>query len=451
MENKIAVFYDNIEFKNRIEYTFNFIFSHYFIKKQNIEIDFNPQMTEGYMKTIYFQNEYHPSYYIKPQKSIFSDKQINPKNYFANKYVYQEIFVFSCEKIKTTDMKFIEKGKINFDIIETIFFHISRYEEYFANNEQLDHHDRMKSSEQFLVRNDLYKIPVVDHLVFAFLDSIGFKNLQTNTTYSVTHDIDAIRKFPSFYKFLRATARIIKKDKSLVKSIKILKQYISTKISKKDPYDTFDWLLSSNKSQEKIIYFMSGGTTKFDNFYSIDDERLKEIFKIAKANGYTFGLHPSYSTSFVKDQFKKEIQVLNSVTNTQIINTRQHILHFSFQKTIDILEDLSIVYDSTLGFQDLIGFRCGTGHNYLLYNFNREQSSTVLEIPLVVMDGPLLMEGNYDVSKSKEIIFDFLYQNKEFTKITFNFHNSTFDDLVCDAIKLKKLYIEINNYCERLS
>jgi len=122
------------------------------------------------------------------------------------------------------------------------------------------------------------------------------------------------------------------------------------------------------------------------------------------------------------------------------------ILHFSFSNTIGILEEIGVKYDSTLGYQDLIGFRCGTGHNYYLYNFHKDRQSKVQEIPLVVMDGPLLMEANYNVDKAEKIIFDFMKQNNKFTKITFNFHNSTFDEVVCDSKKFKNLYFKINEY-----
>jgi hypothetical protein len=445
--DKIAVFYDNETQKNKIEYVFDFIFSHYFIKKQKIEVIYNPKNNDDFSKEIYYQRKNsNNGIYIKPQKLIFSEKIVDSSNLKSNFYTYKEMTLYSVESEKKEKRDFINNSEVQFDIIETIFFHISRYEEYYAKKNQQDHHERMKSSEQFLVRKNLYKIPVVDHIVYVFLTILGYKKLNIKTIYAMTHDIDAIRKYPSFYKFLRAFARIAIKEKKISKLLILTKQYINTIYYKKDPYDTFDWLIPLNKSNEKIIYFMSGGKTKYDNFYDIEDKRLHSIFDLVKNNHYTIGLHPSYATSYEKNQFKKEIDAIERTTKQKIIKTRQHILHFSFKETIDILEELNITFDSTLGYQDLVGFRCGTGHDYHLYNFNNDRISTVIETPLVVMDGPLLMEGKYNIKESKKIIFNFLNKNNKFTKITFNFHNSTFDDIVCDAIELKKLYIDINNY-----
>ncbi|HIP13155.1 MAG TPA: hypothetical protein EYG73_10610 [Arcobacter sp.] len=449
METKIAIFYDETKYKSRIEYVFNFIFSHYFIKKKKIELVFNPnEGLDSHQKSIVYKDicDKENMIHIKPQNLIFSKNIIESKNLKSRKFQYKGLALYSLEKVEGQTQNFIENNIVNFDIIETIFFHISRYEEFFAQEDQLDHHQRMKSSEQLLVQQEIYKTPVVDHLVYVFLDCLGFKNLDITSIYSMTHDIDAIRKFPSFYKFLRAFARVITKDKSPKKAFDIIKQYTEVLIYQNDTYDTFDWLLSSNLAEEKIIYFMSGGKTKFDNFYSIDDKRLNSIFNRAKKYGYTIGLHPSYATPCEEEQLRKEIVILEERVSEKIINTRQHILHFSFKDTISILESQNIQYDSTLGFQDLIGFRCGTGHNYYLYNFNKEKESTVQEVPLVVMDGPLLMEANYDIEKSREVIFDFLAKNKELTKITFNFHNSTFDELITDSLGLKELYNNINQY-----
>jgi len=448
--DKIAIFYDNATYKNKIEYIFNYIFSHYFVKEKKIELVFNPlNDNQSFIQKIYYQDKKIDNiFYIKPQRLIFSDNPINSHDLIANEYLQDEMSLYSVERDKSEKKHFIVKREIQFDMIETIFFHISRYEEYHANQSQLDHHQRMKSSEQFLVKHKLYKIPVVDHIVYMFLKQLGFNDLNIKTIYSMTHDIDAIRKYPSFYKFSRALARVAIKEKKVSKVFNLVKQYLQVKITKKDTYDTFDWLLLENKSKEKSIYFMSGGKTKYDNFYSIYDDKLQGIFKLARDNNYTIGLHPSYSTPFEKKQFKKEIDILEKVIDNKIDKARQHILHYSVKETLDILEELDIKFDSTFGYQDLVGFRCGTGHNYYLYNFNKEKQSSVQEIPLVVMDGPLLMESDYDVLKAEKIIFDFIERNKKITKVTFNFHNSTFDDMVCDSKLLKKLYININDFFE---
>ena len=49
-----------------------------------------------------------------------------------------------------------------------------------------------------------------------------------------------------------------------------------------------------------------------------------------------------------------------------------------------------IRHDSTLGFAEREGFRCGTCHPYPLYDWQQQQESSVIEHPLIVMDGSLI-------------------------------------------------------------
>ena len=53
------------------------------------------------------------------------------------------------------------------------------------------------------------KIPIVDHLVYYLYQELGLMPTLLVTKYNVSHDLDAIQKFPSFYKFLRAIANVV--------------------------------------------------------------------------------------------------------------------------------------------------------------------------------------------------------------------------------------------------
>lgn len=447
----INIKYDDCLFKNRIEYTFNFIFQD-LINEKKVNLYFNTNNIFNNSLIIIYSKK-NPNivekniFWIPSQNFIFSDEIIKNDKININKYKFKNKTTYSIERNeKKEEETLINENIFSFDLIETIFFHISRYEEYYANNEQKDHHSRMKSSEQTLVKYNLEKKPIVDELVLLIYSSLKIKYDNKKTIYTISHDIDAIRKFPDFYKFSRALARIVIKDKSIIKFLKLLKQYIIFLITKKDPYDTFDWLIKENKADEKVIYFMTGGITKYDNFYSIDDPKLTKYFELIKKHNYIIGLHPSYDTWKNNIQFQKELFKLNKITSKQILNVRQHILHFSINETIEIFEKNNIKFDSTLGYEDKIGFRCATGKDYYLYNFIKDRKSTVKETPLVIMDGPLLMEASYNIVKAEEILFNFLKDNSHNTKITFNFHNSIFDDVVSDKNKLINLYKNLNCY-----
>jgi len=68
---------------------------------------------------------------------------------------------------------------------------------------------------------------------------------------------------------------------------------------------------------------------------------------------------------------------------------RSHYLHFDYQKSFRILENAGILYDSTLGYWENIGFRAGISFPFYPFNIEENRPFRVLEIPLIVMDTTL--------------------------------------------------------------
>ena len=301
----------------------------------------------------------------------------------------------------------------------------------------------MISKNQFLVKNSIERIPVLDHISVAFLKSINFYE-EIKTKKIMSHDIDVLLKFPSLYKYLRGAARILFKKKKFKGSIvTFTKYYLKSLFGRLDPYQTFSWLFNRNYFDKKIIFFMSGGTTQYDNLYDIEDFSLKKIFEFARSNDYEIGLHPSYAAYNDEKQFLKEKQKLETVIQNKITSSRQHILHYDIVNTPKVLEASGISKDYTLGFQDRIGFRAGTGFEFYLWNNFEDKKSSIKEVPLVIMDGCLLIEAEYSVEKAKEIYSLFFQENKRNTQITYNFHNSIFDPVLLDSIALKQFYLNL--------
>ena len=103
--------------------------------------------------------------------------------------------------------------------------------------------------------------------------------------------------------------------------------------------------------------------------------------------------------------------------------------------------------DSTLGFPDIIGFRCGTGFKYFLYDFENEKQSLIKELPLIVMDSSLLyMYCKNNSSCFRKNCIDFIDSNRFNTHITFNFHNTTFDRSLKSRTGMINIYSELITY-----
>lgn len=447
MEQKsiINVWHDFPAYDSRIRYVFAFIANH---PATGNQVDFRFNEVAGVSnKQLYYQEISRPfipsanAYLIPAQKVLFSLGRTSTRELTSNTYISNSTTIYSAELVKHPPQEFVINKVFQFDWIEMIFFHISRFEEYHCPSHMWDEWDMMKEELHFLVRHELDKIPVVDHLVFCILRILGIEPVRARTKVQMSHDIDVLEKHTSLYKLGRAWAKLLINGKGWRVQGRLFKSFIEKKLGKqKDPYDSFDHLLSTSKQEEKIIYLMAGGLTRYDNLYQLTDPKVENIITLARNHNYKIGLHPSYETHTNEHQFKLEKDRLEHLLQHKVLHCRQHFLHFSFKETPYILEKSGIRFDSTLGYQNRFGFRCGTGFPYKLFCFGEERAFEFWENPMVLMDVGWLREYDYDFHKAQAFLHEFLRTNAELTQITLNFHNTIFDDIMYNGDEMRKAY-----------
>ena len=382
-----------------------------------------------------------------PFQNQFLQNGFSPsiENFEIREYSHQNEKLQSVElkATKRAQKEFFHNGKFGFDVFEAIFCHISRFEEWNLSNDRLDLHDRMKSEEMILVKSGFEKIPVVDRLVFALFVAFGFQPKNRPTKIHLSHDIDMIQKFPNLKKVIFAFGNMVLKQRDLGGFFRLTKQYLNFLKTGKDPFDTFDWLLAkgnswndSNSSNEygiasKTLFILSGGEVpRIEKHFDLKNPIVLKFINLAKSRGYEIGIHPSYNAHLKKVLFKKEKEALENLIGHEVYATRQHFLRWKFPETPRIIQELGLKTDSTLGFADRIGFRCGTGYPCYMYDFEKERAFDFLEIPMVVMDGGLMRDEEFKTDNS--YFGKFLKSNSINTQLTFNLHNSGFDEVIGD-------------------
>lgn len=428
--------------EERLQYILDFIQNHPLAKGRLMFVRGEADLRIYYGISKYDRRK--GAYFIPAQGDFFKKEWINSMDYHANTYFTPTHKIFSIEKELKENQEFLVEQTFSFDIFETIFFHISRYEEWNCDEADKDLWDMMQTQKQFLVKKSIHQIPVVDHLVFALLTALKLAPEPQSTTINVSHDIDEIRFFSNLWKPIRRSGGLILKRKSFNSQKRLWVTYLKTILgNERDPFDTFDWMISRSNKVGKVIYFLVGGKTKYDTPYDLSTLRMREIFTICKERGYTIGLHPSYAAWDEEGMFVKEKKRLEDAINDTVHCSRQHYLHFDFVRTASILEHNKIQQDSSIGFNECIGFRCGTGFPYQLYNFIGERPYAFKECPLVFMDSALFLEGNYSIEQIITLWDSFMEKNSHLTNITFNFHNSRFFDAWLHSIPMKERYEQI--------
>jgi hypothetical protein len=172
-----------------------------------------------------------------------------------------------------------------------------------------------------------------------------------------------------------------------------------------DPYNTFDFImdLSERHGLRSAFYFMAGSADhRFDGSYSLEDPWIGALIRRIHERGHELGLHPSYGTFRDPDAIRTERDVLLrrcerlGVSQSQW-GGRQHFLRWENPITWRGWEQAGLAYDSSLGFSQDPGFRCGACFEYVVFDLLARRRLGLRERPLVAME-----MGLFDYSAKSE-------------------------------------------------
>jgi peptidoglycan/xylan/chitin deacetylase (PgdA/CDA1 family) len=99
---------------------------------------------------------------------------------------------------------------------------------------------------------------------------------------------------------------------------------------------------------------------------------------------------PSWYSFDDVNELKKQKEALEKALGHEVISIRQHYLHYDIRVTPAVHAKADFKYDSTLGFNDNVGFRFGTCHPWHLYHLKAEEELSITEIPLIIHDVAML-------------------------------------------------------------
>lgn len=117
---------------------------------------------------------------------------------------------------------------------------------------------------------------------------------------------------------------------------------------------------------------------------------------------------------------RKELQEIRSITGATDVGIRMHWLYYD-KNSPAILEEAGAAYDSTVGYNDTVGYRAGTTQIY-----NPLNSKHMVELPMHAMDTAFFYPNYLDVSAEEALtLLDELFDNAaEFGGcVTINWHD----------------------------
>lgn len=300
-----------------------------------------------------------------------------------------------------------DKVNIGIDILGSIFFMISRYEEIVKKAH--DVHERFYSTASLAYEENFLERPLGNEYLEILWHCLKILNptlKRRKRSYKLflTHDVD--HPFSLEDKSLSRMMRTSMADLIKRKDISLFYKRIQFLLMSKnnghayDPNNTFDFIMdiSEKNNLKSSFYFIAGHTAgPIDGFYDMDMPVIRRLMRNIYERGHEIGLHPSYHTFLSRDNLKKEFENLLRACKLENIKQdkwggRQHYLRWQAPITWQNWEDVGLSYDSTLNFADHIGFRCGVCYDFPVFNLLTSKQLKLIEIPLIVMEGSLLGE-----------------------------------------------------------
>lgn len=295
------------------------------------------------------------------------------------------------------------------------FFLVSRYEEYLTF--QKDEHGRFPANASIAGKYGFLDQPVVN-LWSQFLQQLlkdKFPSLTFHKKpfkFKPSYDIDHAWAF-KHKGFFRTTTNLFK---ALITFDRAAFAFRLNVLRGKlpDPYHTFDHIetIAQRYNCAPIFFFLFGRYGIYDKNVSIKSKFFQSFIKKI-ATKYETGIHPSYQSNINNKIVSSEINNLYSVTGKSIENSRQHYLILRFPHTYQIINELGVKHDYTMGYASQPGFRAGIAHSFLWYDLTKETTTSLTIHPFQVMDVTLKHYLKLDVPKAKERILHVLKATKE--------------------------------------
>jgi len=265
----------------------------------------------------------------------------------------------------------------------------------------------------------------------------------------LTHDVDEVKKT---YQWITYPLRLIARDKP--GNLKPQFRSLIRKIKGNEPYWTFDEILRVEGSREvkSSLYFLKEtGKVRisdrktwrhFGRRYNFNDTHVRELLRNLNSRGWEVGLHGSFYSYLDKEKLRSEKEALEHSLGTSVTGGRQHNLNLKIPETWLIQESVGLLYDTTLGFNDSLGFRWGISFPFRPFFPKENRILDVLQIPLTIEDLPYFRSPQ----RFNQFIKIFKNVGHIHGVLTLLWHQSVFNENEFPGWESE--YIKILDYCK---
>ena len=304
-----------------------------------------------------------------------------------------------------------EKGDLPFDLFAASFYLLTLYEEYIPK--RLDKHGRFHHEESLAYRKGFLEIPIIDRWAYLLknelvgkgydISSFRLRKYRTISTFDIDHPY--LYRNKGLVKNMGGAVRDLLKGKfNMVINRIAVQLHLSP-----DPY--FEAILRIEGIQKQLnhpyyLFALIAGNSKYDRSIVYPHRRFYNYLR--QNSSAIIGLHPSYGTLRDLKRLMKEKAKLEHIIKQKITINRQHFLRMHNPETFQDLNLAGFREDFTLAFAHAPGFRSGTAVPYPFYDTEKDEETTLLIRPTIMMDTTLIshlgLEPEEALQKIKNLI-----------------------------------------------
>lgn len=411
---------------NRIGYTLNLIFQSILHIPFEITLDQDYYTSFEGCKLCYAKQKIGDGLYIKPS-NLLSQTSIEDQDIQVSTYENLPIFFETYGK----DLS------LPFDIFAASFYLVSRYEEYLPHLKDI--HQRFDYKNSTAYQHNFLHIPLVNKWAELLKNKIeeqypDFAIPIRRFHFVNTIDVDAAYSFKGkgIFRSIGAFIRdVIKRDYESVK----MRVLVTLKL-REDPYDTFDYILSSAQKyhSELLFFILFADYDNYDKNISHNNLRFQELIKHL-GDYCKVGIHPSYASLDNEYKLTSEIKRLSQVMHKPIVRSRFHFLRFQLPTSYKNLIANGIEADFSMGYSNEYGFRASICTPFNFYDLETDAETTLVVHPFAIMDTALKKYMNHTPEEASNTIKNII---DEIKSVEGTFYSIWHNNNLCNSMGWEK-------------
>jgi hypothetical protein len=303
----------------------------------------------------------------------------------------------------------IPDGHVPFDLVRAIGALLRDEVHDGLGTDTLDPHGRLTYASSMPARAGYGDRPIVN-LYIAFLGRLLRERLGLIgrprwpvgkiAAIGLSHDVD----MPDRYAFLESSARPWRLRRSprtyLRTSVRLARARL------RDPRPDDYWLFDQVAESERRSGFSSTfffATVPFhreegapqDVAYDVGRPAFRKVLRSLRESGFEIGLHASYRAYELPARLATERARMSEVADADIRGVRHHYWHLGpdIARTLRGHEQAGFAYDSSLAFNDHVGFRRSVALPFPPFDAVLGRPLRTLQLPTFCMDGNLFYKS----------------------------------------------------------